>query len=96
MILVSAFMMCKMKAERIFRRCMMDAMRRKCMGKWVQSSWFLLHVCIPAHLSLVVKKYLTTHSVTAVEHMSYFPGFLLAYFFVSMTKEHSERMIHEH
>jgi hypothetical protein len=37
--------------------------------KWEQISWFLLHENTPAHLSLVVKKYLAKHNVSALEHV---------------------------
>jgi hypothetical protein len=43
-----------------------NAVRRK----WARNSW-LLHDSAPAHRSLVVKKYLAKHDVTALEHPPY-------------------------
>ncbi|GBO18478.1 hypothetical protein AVEN_231257-1 [Araneus ventricosus] len=48
-----------------------DAIRRKRPEKWATNDWFLLHDNAPPHRALIVKKYLTRHSVTNLEHPPY-------------------------
>jgi hypothetical protein len=59
--------------------------------KWAQNNWFLLHDSAPGHWSLVVKKYLTKHNVTALEHLSHsldlsLPDFVLFLWLTSVLK----------
>ncbi|GBO00561.1 hypothetical protein AVEN_165514-1 [Araneus ventricosus] len=41
--------------------------------KWATNDWFLLHDNAPPHRVLIVKKYLSRHSVTTMEHPPYSP-----------------------
>jgi hypothetical protein len=60
--------------------CCLRAVRRKCLAKWTQNSWFLLHNDAPAHRSLV-KKYLAKYNVMALEHLLYSPRLVMPDFF---------------
>jgi len=61
----------------IFRRPR-DAVRKKRPEKLRTNSWFLLHDNAPAHLSVLVKDFLTKKNVTTLDHPPYSPGLAAA------------------
>ncbi|GBM48584.1 hypothetical protein AVEN_99017-1 [Araneus ventricosus] len=59
-----------------------DASRRKRPEKLATNDWFLLHDIAPSHSALIMKKYLTRHSVTTLEHPPYSPDLAPADFYL--------------
>ena len=50
---------------------LMDAVRKKRPEKWRTNSWFLFHDNAPAHRSVLVRYFLRTKNVTALERAPY-------------------------
>jgi histone-lysine N-methyltransferase SETMAR len=55
-----------------------DGVRKKRLEKLRTNSWFLLHDNAPAHLSVLVKDFLTKKNVTTLDHPPYSPGLAAA------------------
>jgi len=50
---------------------------------WKNGSWVLHHDIVPAHNALSVKKFLTKHKITVLEHPPYSPDLASCDFFIS-------------
>jgi len=63
-------------------KCLRAAVRRKRPEAWTNNTWMLHHDNAPAHVSLLIREFLTKHETTVVPQPPYSPDLVPADFFL--------------